>query len=282
MSYYRIYDYPLNDKPYKHLLMYGMRGGGNKKPPERSDSPERLPESLSRSRRLVRDYILCNPFDYFCTFTFDGAKVDRFNYKECASKLTKFFNNFRSRKAPNFRYLVIPEFHEDGAIHFHGVVSGLPDSEFVVPEQIEKRVGGELVFVPNTPGYVRWKSYNMGFFSCSLIKNYPASANYISKYITKDLMEIPSGQKIVLHSSGLHKPELIYDCDDIPWMLDGCDYSGEYCKSKFTTELVELLPIWYGECCSDLHEPIEPEYDEIFQRVTGEQLHLWKKPQAVG
>lgn len=280
MSVYRIYDYPLNDKPYKHILLYGGRGCSHA-PVERSESPERLPESLSRSRRLVRDYILCNPFDYFCTFTFDGGRVDRYNYKECASKLTKFFNNFRNRKAPDFRYIVIPEFHEDGAIHFHGMVSGLPKDEFEVPDKIPKRVGKQVLLVPNTQQYVRWKSYKLGFFSCSLIKNYPASANYVSKYITKDLMEIPPGQKIVLHSTGLHKPELIFDADYIPWSLGDCDYSGEYCKSKFTSELMELVPVWYGECCSDLRDS-EPEYDDVFQRVTGEQLHLWKKPQAVG
>lgn len=295
MSYYRIYEYPYNDKTYKHLLLYGFRGGPDKKePPEKKESPERLPESLSRSRRLVRDYILCNKFDYFCTFTFDKSKIDRYDYKECASKLTKFFNNFRNRKSPDFRYVVIPEFHKDGAIHFHGVVSGIPDDEFEVPDKVPKlvkvREGKELKevleLVPNTRGYVRWKSYRLGFFSCSAIRKYSASAAYVSKYITKDLLAIPVGQKIVLHSAKLHKPELILDVDDVPWTLDGCDYAGEYCKFKFTDSTLELVPDWYGECCSDLRDSEQEEgdltYDEIFEPLTGEQLHLWKKPQAVG
>ena len=35
--------------------------------------------SLSRTKCAIRDVVMCNEFDLFCTFTFDPDKVDSFN-----------------------------------------------------------------------------------------------------------------------------------------------------------------------------------------------------------
>ena len=202
--------------------------------------------------------MLCNRWELFCTFTFNGEKVDRYNFGECKKKLTTWLNNFRKRYAPDFRYMMIPEFHADGAIHFHGVVRGIPASEFYIPSMIMKRFSdGLLEPVPNTPGYVSWRRYEkaFGYFNCSVVRNRVGCAKYISKYVTKDLGKLPAGVQILLVSKGLEKPELVYDGPGVPdWEPE---YSDDFCAMAFLSEADTLggyLPEWYGECCSDLFD----------------------------
>ena len=275
MSYYRIYHYPFGTQ-YKHVYFKGGRPTGPAEAAEREDREEadRLEESLCRSRRLLRDYVLCNKWDLFCTFTFDMAKVNRYDYKECSAVLRKFFNNYRNRYSSDFRYIVIPEFHKDGAIHFHGFVRGIRPDDLYVPEMIQKRVGGQLVDIPNTRQYVRWKNYSYGNFDCSAIRSIEAAAHYAVKYITKNLMALPKGLKVVLHSANLQKPELILDMDDLPCFKDKPDFVGDYCVFKFTYELYGILPDYWNESCSEVRRP-DAELDEYpFEAFTGEQLKI--------
>ena len=46
--------------------------------------------SLNRTKTLVRDLVLCNEFELFCTFTFDPDKVDSFNYAKCWGKMSRW------------------------------------------------------------------------------------------------------------------------------------------------------------------------------------------------
>lgn len=179
------------------------------------DEDERFASSLSRTKRRVMDLVLCNKFDYFCTFTFSSDKVDRYDYKAVQQRLCKYFNNFRSRYAPDFKYLVIPEYHKDGAVHFHGFVSGFPV--------------GELQ--QNVHGYLDWPRYQSsnGFFSCSPICDYQACAAYVTKYVTKELLSMPKGIRLILRSKGLKMPERVVDEDNVRLPIDP-QYSNMFCN----------------------------------------------------
>ena len=39
--------------------------------------------SLNRTKTLVKDLVLCNDFELFCTFTFNPEKIDRYNFVSC-------------------------------------------------------------------------------------------------------------------------------------------------------------------------------------------------------
>lgn len=76
--YTRIYEYSEGTK--KRFRVIGFKGyrpmpGGDRAEPSEHDF--KLDESLCRSRRNIRDIILCNRFVYFCTFTFSDCKTDR-------------------------------------------------------------------------------------------------------------------------------------------------------------------------------------------------------------
>lgn len=270
MSYYRVWEYPNSAVPYKHVFIKRDRiEEGREKALKNTaailealNADEKLQESLSRSKRNITDLILCNPFEYFCTFTFNADKVDRYNYDTCQKKLRKFFNNFKSRYAPDFKYLIIPEFHKDGAIHFHGVCSGFSD--------------GELK--ENSFGYLDWERYrkSFGFFNCSKIRNYNACAFYVSKYVTKDLVSVGKGRAVYMCSVGLNRPKLIYDEDNIP-VLFKPEFENEYCavvydRVGFNDD--EGLSISLN-CLEDFEFPIDDNLSDCnFESLTGEQLVL--------
>lgn len=138
--YLRMYEYPLGSaKRFRVIGFNGFRplSGGEKSPPVSHD--KKSAQNLARARRVIRDLILCNYFRYFCTFTFDGSKVDRYDYPSCKKAITDCFHDFRKRHAPDFRYLLVPERHKDRAWHFHGMVQGIPSGEFTVPDFITYR-----------------------------------------------------------------------------------------------------------------------------------------------
>ena len=274
MSYYRIYAYPFNGElPFRHLYFYGERPAGVERAPV-EHSEVKLSESLRRSRRLVRDLALCNRFDLFATFTFDDALVNRGDFGECQRKLTNFFRNYRQRRASGFRYLAVPELHEDGkSWHYHALLRGIPASDFCVPETILKRVGDELKQVPNTRGYVRWKSYKLGFFDCSVIRSRAACARYIAKYITKGLEAVAVGRQVVLHSKDLLKPELVFDEDNIPCGFDA-QYESQYHREAFISEgqtVGDYLSQYWFVPADRVTEPEQPFFPE---QLTLSQLSM--------
>jgi len=293
MSFTRLYVYPMREKPFRYLS-FSRNRIPLKKESRADENAEgilaklnhntKLDESLSRTRRIVRDILFSNKFDLFCTFTFDAGKVDRFNYKDCQKKLTDFFKNYRNRHAPDFKYVIVPEFHKNGAIHFHGMLRGINPGDFEVPEYIYKRnrLSGDLILVPNTRKYVRWKNFKLGFFSCSLVKNHYACALYVSKYITKDLTQLPKGVRAVMSYEGLARPELAFDEDDVPFLPGEPDFKNEFVWISDSYHDFGLLPEWYGELASDLNDLPEEDLTEkalrdkaFFPRMTGTQLSMY-------
>ena len=240
MLLYRIYRYDAKELPYRHIQLYRDRAlhllPTEKAEPTPHDG--RMDESLSRTRRIIRDTLLCNRFMLFCTFTFSPDKVpDRYDFQGLRKSLSQFFNNYRKRHDPNFRYLFVPEHHKDGAIHFHGVTTFIRD--LVEPGTVWKRMtDGTLQQVPNTKHYLDWPAFSSryGYFSCSRIRDNDRCATYVSKYITKELTDWGKGCQLVLKSKGLNKPELVYDSDTDFLQLHPNDIDNEWCRSAWADE----------------------------------------------
>ena len=79
-------------------------------------------EDIDRSRRRAaakcREYALCNDFDYFVTLTLDPKKIDRYSISEAVKRLRVWLDNRVRRNG--LKYILVPELHKDGAVHFHG------------------------------------------------------------------------------------------------------------------------------------------------------------------
>lgn len=89
----------------------------NKKNAER----DYLAESKNRAVRKFTEYMHCNEWDCFITLTVSpNAVKDRSSVEEVGALLTAVFNRYRKEYDPDFKFLVVPELHKDGSIHFHG------------------------------------------------------------------------------------------------------------------------------------------------------------------
>lgn len=285
MSFYRIYKYPYGDLAYKHIYFKRDRFNGRERQhsfeiQKELENIQRFDNNLARVRRTVRDLILCNKFDYFCTFTFSPQKVDRYDLKTVKQKITKLFAHYKERYSSDFKYLLVPEQHKDGAWHFHGMISGIRAGDFTTPATVWKhpyKGSDELIEVPNTKGYVDWTYYSskLGHFNCSLVRHYDSCATYVSKYITKDMANAPRGQQLVLASKKLNRPELVFDCDGIPMLFDASfkdDFVEMAWVSSGKTVGTYILSDEDREAALQFYEDVEAV--SIFVPLVGEQLKL--------
>lgn len=162
---------------------------------------EDLERSCRRARAKVRRLALSNEFRWFVTLTLDPARVDRYDAAAVVKVLNAWCSNAVQRHG--LRYILVPERHKDGGIHFHGFFSDsleAVDSGTIKPpgggkprkprSRVQREAwlanGGRVVY--NLPGWT-W-----GFTTAmELYGEYPAAVAYVCKYIGKE-GEKPAGR----------------------------------------------------------------------------------------
>ena len=134
--------------------------------------------SLNRTKQMIYEYALNNHWDYFVTLTFDSKKInfERTDYKKCIATFKRWINSMKTRKAADLMYLCIPELHKDGAVHFHLLMAQCGSLEFV--DSGHKNKGMQIYNL---------KNWTYGFSSASVVQDSVRCANYVTKYISKDL-----------------------------------------------------------------------------------------------
>lgn len=156
-----------------------LRGSTRREPPK--DDYITLERSVRRSRAVIRDLVVCNEFELFATFTFSPKLYDRYNFNNLKLVMLRWLNNQRRAHSPGLQYLVIPELHKNGAIHFHALLKNY-NGRLNPTGKISPK-GKNVVF--NLP------SFRGGFTTCSKIdQNLDAVGEYVSKYITKDMISV--------------------------------------------------------------------------------------------
>ena len=192
---------------------------------EKSEKSEKAPDvqrSARRASQMLREYALCNELPLFVTFTLDGSKIDRYDPVAITKRLNMWLDNRVRRRA--LKYLIVAEWHKDGAVHFHGLINDvLPrvDSGTVIPpgggkprkpRSHRQRVewldgGGQVVY--NLP------DWSLGFSTAVLIKgDYLQTVNYVCKYIGKQKSD-PRGKvggRWYYHSNNLERAR-----QDVMW-----------------------------------------------------------------
>lgn len=165
-------------------------------------------DSMKRAKEKIFDIAMCNQFDYFITWTLSKEKIDRYDPMEVSKKLKKFLQNIATRK--NVRYLVIPEYHADGAIHMHGLISGnLKMVDSGKRTKVEKGSKAASKIIYNMP------EWTLGFSTAIPIDGeQEVLSKYMTKYITKDFRKI-FGAFYYAGGKGLvRRPEIrVYDSD---------------------------------------------------------------------
>lgn len=167
----------------------------------RGENDGRYEENIIRARSKILELALCNPWDNFVTLTLDARKYDRYSLHVWRRDLSQWIRDQRKRGKGELRYLLIPEQHQDGAWHMHGLFAGIPAGD------LER----------NGNGYLDWPRYRrkFGFISLDGIKNAVAVSKYITKYVRKDTdttaAALESGRHLYYHSRGLRGRELILE-----------------------------------------------------------------------
>ena len=154
--------------------------------------------SIKRTKKKVYDYAKSNEWEWFVTFTFSPDKVNRYDYDECTKYLSKWLNNLRCKyKSPALSYLVVPEQHKDGAYHFHGLFSGMNERQIVwTGKYVIKRVRGlRSKFVRTKEKIYKIGSYKLGWMTATRVREMEKVTSYITKYITKDMLNGLHGRK---------------------------------------------------------------------------------------
>ena len=77
-----------------------------------------MERSMRRARAQLRRLALANSFEYFVTLTLDGDRIDRYDGAAVTKALSQWCDNMVRRHG--LRYILVPERHKSGRIHFHG------------------------------------------------------------------------------------------------------------------------------------------------------------------
>lgn len=152
-------------------------------------NPQKLANNISRAKSTIYELALCNDWDYFCTFTLDKEKYDRYDLEKFHKDFTQKIRDLNKKEGYNIKFLLIPEKHKDGAWHMHGLVAGISAEdvlEFTEDRALPKYINDKL---QRNEKVCYWKTYQDKFGFCILeeIKNIYKVSAYITKYICKDL-----------------------------------------------------------------------------------------------
>lgn len=188
-----------------------------------SDIERSRAESLRRARANIRDICACSAFTDFITLTLSPKFIDRYDYNAIMKKVNRWLGNAVARKG--LAYILIPEFHKDGAIHFHGLIRsasplGLVDSN-------HRTRAGQIIYNISS-----WK-YGWSV-SIPLSGEYSRIVNYIQKYITKDSRKV--GGRWYLSGGDIRRPgisysDLLYDeIDADPYIVPDAGIAFKYIR----------------------------------------------------
>ncbi len=170
------------------------------KAPKGSVNDEKLCNNVARAKNTVKELVLCNSWDWWCTFTINPDKYDRKSLDVFMSDFAEFIHNYNRRRDENdkVKYILVPEQHKDGAWHLHGFIKGIAEKDIYV----------------NQYGYYTWKQYEhkFGFISMGKIKEIDRASSYILKYMTKDTSKnVGTLHKHMFYSSkGLKRADVLY------------------------------------------------------------------------
>lgn len=194
-----------------------------------------------RAKKRLFELCMCNEFDTFITLTLDRRKIDRYDIKAVTKKLNVWLDNRVRRKG--LRYVLVPELHKDGAIHFHGLVNS--EALQLVDSGHKDKKGRDIFNVTD------WK---MGFTTAVKVdENYRRVCNYVSKYITKQYggggkgaNQGPVGGRWFYHGGALKTPVVRYlDFDRMP------DSGREFKVDEAGLTLVYMTDCQQGEVIND-------------------------------
>lgn len=179
---------------------------------------DKLPQALSRARKVCLELALCNEWKWFATFTIAKNNYDRSNLDGFYSKFSEWLKYQREKYSKKIPYLLVPEQHGDGSWHMHGFFNSDLDDLLVSFRQMHEdgyrsEDGKPLPRKLIEKDYYNWPAYQKRFGFCSFgkIRNHDAASFYAVKYISKSFQGDAKrvGLKLYYCSQGLNRAEYL-------------------------------------------------------------------------
>ena len=184
-------------------------------------------DNVRRAKEKVFDISMMNKFDYFVTWTLDKEKINRYDPDIVSKKIQQTLKDLVRRN--DCKYLGVAEYHQDGAIHMHLLMSG----EFILIDSGKK--------TKKTYNGCRKTVYNMEnwkFGHSTAVKlddNVERVSNYIVKYISKDFRKI-FGNFYYAGGDIIRKPK-IEICDTDYREFEAKEYHVEAVRMSFKYQI---------------------------------------------
>lgn len=175
---------------------------------------ERAKQNIRRSVRTVEEIAICNPWKWWVTFTFDGAKVDRFDIASLKKIIAQWLRDER-KKNPNLKYLIVPEQHKRGGWHMHGLLMGLPEEALRSDWKVEFKTLPRYIREGVAKGSdIRWwpkALKKFGYNTIEPVRSRIGCARYMAKYMSKAMEgnAIQEGKALFIASQGLERAKEI-------------------------------------------------------------------------
>lgn len=203
----------------------------------------KIKKYLKKVRTEIIDLALNNydKWEFFITLTFD---LKDYSHDKAIDLLKRWLNNQRHLNKGMF-YLLVPEFHKSGRIHFHGLVGNVPNWNLV--KAVNPHNNKNIII--NGSQIYNLSNYNLGFTTISYIKDKEKVSNYISKYATKELISLKN-KKRYWFSRNLDRVVKSYNYFEDELIVSITDEQILYCKDfshdSSCLELVKTDSNYYG------------------------------------
>lgn len=186
-------------------------------------------DNVMRAKMVFRRLILSNltgtdhPLLLTLTYKDNQTSIVQ-GYKDFSS----FVKAMRYKFGKLFRYMSVPEFQERGAIHFHAMFWGLPDT-IGKTERRTRLVAG---------------IWGHGYVDIKVTDGSPKLAGYISKYMAKNFIDYRLyGQKAYTCSRNMKRPEVASGISQF-----GADTLLEQCGAGIPEIDKEYNTLHLGKC----------------------------------
>lgn len=139
-----------------------------------------IEESISRTKRKIKEYARNNDFDWFVTLTLDPKRYDSFSIDVVYRVVRSFLQKLRRNSKVEPKYILVPEYHADKEkIHIHGYIS----CDLAV-KKTDLHYKGKRVY--------NLYDWNAGWSTAvrigKTVDDTLRCSSYITKYVTKDMV----------------------------------------------------------------------------------------------
>jgi len=174
---------------------------------------ERSSQSISRSKRLIREIVQCNNFTYFATFEISPTHVKKHSSESCHEEIKQYLQEL-CRKHPGLAFLMIPEPYKDRRkmLHAHALLQNVPTEALIAwrdkkgrkPRKVRELLkAGEEVYT--------LKDYETNYGYCLITVAHDAENR--SRYMMKNLNDASdfrkAGHRLFYTGGPLKRPKLL-------------------------------------------------------------------------